>query len=131
MPTGFERLASVSRATAERVFAHDVTVYPLIRTGPNGPKRRDEAGAYATKAIFYRNSMPVEGDAQPSAGGRKQLNRVSRHTASIRLVEGKPLKSDFFLLRDDGEIYEITGFDPDGLGGVLATLADANKLPEA
>jgi hypothetical protein len=42
-----------------------------------------------------------------------------------------PLKTDFFLRREeDGAIFTITQFDPDGLGTVLALLAKAQSLPE-
>lgn len=130
----FERLAKVSRSTVERVHGKDVTIFPITSKDPNAPRRLSTSEAsYISSACFFENTL-IENDAkaQPLTGMGRLANRALQIQASIRLVEGMPLKPGFFLRREeDGAIFSISRFDPDGLGTVLAILATEQTLPEA
>ncbi|KWV42125.1 hypothetical protein AS026_21185 [Rhizobium altiplani] len=130
----FERLAKVSRSTVERVHGKDVTIFPTAAKDPNASRRLSTSEAsYLSSACFYENTL-IENDAkaQPLTGMGRLANRALQIQASIRLIEGAPLKPGFFLRREeDGAIFSITRFDPDGLGTVLAVLATEQNLPEA
>jgi hypothetical protein len=129
----FERLAKAGRSVTERVMGKDVTIFPLATKDPNAAARLSATEpAYLSSAIFYENTLlENESKAQPLTGAGRMVHRSLQLQASIRVIEGMPLKTGFFLRREeDGVIFAITQFDPDGLGTVLATLAKAQKLPE-
>jgi hypothetical protein len=132
MNTMFQRLASVSRQTIERVHGDAVTIFPVSDTAPNAkPSLSAEFLPYLSTALFYENTMlESEARAQPSMDGRRLMNRSLQKQASIRLIDGQPLKSNYYLRREsDQAIFIINGFDPDGMGNVLATIAAAKGLP--
>jgi hypothetical protein len=133
MVNPFERLAKVSRSTVERVHGKDVTVFPTAAKDPNASRRLSASEPpYLTSACFFENTL-IENDAkaQPLSGMGRLANRSLQIQASIRLVDGKPLKTGYFLRREeDGAIFSISQFDPDGLGTVLAILATDQSLPE-
>ncbi|NLS02317.1 hypothetical protein HGP14_02895 [Rhizobium sp. P32RR-XVIII] len=134
MTNVFERLAKVSRSTVELVHGKDVTIFPISAKDPNASVRLASPNtSYLTSACFFENTL-IENDAkaQPLTGSSGRLaHRSLQIQASIRLIDGMPLTTGFFLRREeDGAIFTITQFDPDGLGTVLATLAKAQKLPE-
>ncbi|NTI92276.1 hypothetical protein G6L78_01390 [Agrobacterium rhizogenes] len=134
MLTNFERLAKSSRSVVEHVHGTDVTIYPVVRQGSNGPLRLSPTIApYDTSALFFENTLiESEQKAQPFTGTGRMLHRSLIRTASIRLIDGAPLKTDFILKRKaDGALFSITQFDPDGVGNVMATLGSAASLPEA
>ncbi|MDH0615922.1 MULTISPECIES: hypothetical protein [unclassified Agrobacterium] len=128
----FERLAKTSRSTVERVHGVDVTVFPISNHDPNAGIKLDGSNPpYPTVACFFENTeFKGEQRAQPSADGRKILHRAPQRQASIRLIDGKPFKTDFYLRREsDQKLFTITQFDPDGSGNVMALLAVAASLP--
>jgi hypothetical protein len=130
----FERLAKVSRSTVERVHGKDITIFPISAKDPNaGPRLSATEIPYVSSAVFYENTLlENEAKAQPLSGAGRMVNRSLQVQASIRLIDGMPLKTGFFLRReDDGAIFKITQFDPDGLGTVLATVSKEQTLPEA
>lgn len=130
----FKRLASVSRRTVERVHGVDVTIFPVSDADPNAkPVLSTEHQPYLSNACFYENTMiDSEARAQPSMDGRRMMHRSLQKQASIRLVDGMPLKSNYYLRREsDQAIFIINSFDPDGLGQVMATIATARALPGA
>lgn len=130
MANPFERLAAVSRQTAERVHGKAVRIYPVSGDDPNArPRLSETEPPYDTSALFFENTM-VESEArsQPLAGGNRLLGRSLQRTASIRLVPGMPLRTGFYMERlDDGEFFTIESFDPDGLGHVLAVVPTAKR----
>ncbi|MBD9445764.1 MULTISPECIES: hypothetical protein [unclassified Rhizobium] len=130
----FERLAKVSRSTVERVHGKDVTIFPISAKDPNASRRLSSSEAsYLSSACFFENTL-IENDAkaQPLTGMGRLANRALQIQASIRLIDGMPLRPGFFLRREeDGAIFSISRFDPDGLGTVLAVLVTEQALPEA
>jgi hypothetical protein len=130
----FERLAKASRSVAERIMGSAVTIFPLSTKDPNAVARLSAVELpYLSSAVFYENTLlENEAKAQPLSGAGRMVNRSLQVQASIRLIDGMPLKTGFFLRReDDGAIFKITQFDPDGLGTVLATVSKEQRLPEA
>lgn len=129
----FKRLASVSRATVERVHGETITVYPITRpNGVNGkPALAPLEDHYETVACFYENTLAEnESKSQPLTGHGKMLHRSLLRSASIRLVAGKKMATDFLIRRhSDDALFTITQFDPDGLGTVLAAVSVAKGLP--
>ena len=133
MLTYFERLAKISRSTIERVHGTAITIFPVVRQGPNSTLRLSPTDLpYQTSALFFENTqIRNEGDAQPLTGSGRMLHRSLVREASIRLVVGAPMQTDFLLRRDaDGALFSVTRFDPDGVGNVMATLGVAKSLPE-
>ena len=134
MTNVFERLAKASRSVAERIMGSTVTIFPLATKDPNaGARLSSVEPPYLSSAVFYENTLlENEAKAQPLSGAGRMVNRSLQVQASIRLIDGMPLKTGFFLRReDDGAIFKITQFDPDGLGTVLATVSKEQRLPEA
>lgn len=134
MTNVFERLAKVSRSTVERVHGKDVTIFPLSAKDPNARSKLSATDEpYLTSACFFENTqMENDSKAQPVTGMGRTLHRAAQRLASIRLIEGKPLVAGFILRREeDGALFTIGQFDPDGLGTVMATLSVAQSLPEA
>jgi hypothetical protein len=132
MPSIFERLAKTSRSTVERVHGDDVTVFPISTHDPNAGARLDSSNPpYPTVACFFENTeFKGEQKAQPSSDGRKILHRAPQRQASIRLIDGKPFKTDFCIRREsDQKLFTVVQFDPDGSGNVMALLAVAGSLP--
>ncbi|MQB36893.1 hypothetical protein DXT97_08780 [Agrobacterium tumefaciens] len=132
MASLFERLAKTSRSTVERVHGVEVTVFPISTYDPNASAKLDSSSPpYPTVACFFENTeFKGEQRAQPSSDARKLVHRAPQRQASIRLVDGKPLKTDFYLRREsDQKLFTITQFDPDGSGNVMALLAVAASLP--
>ncbi|MDK4712996.1 hypothetical protein [Rhizobium sp. CNPSo 4039] len=134
MLTNFERLAKASRSTVERVHGTAVMIFPAVRQGPNSPLRLSPADQpYRTSALFFEDTqIENESKAQPLTGNGTMLHRSLMRQASIRLIDGKPMQTDFILRREaDGALFSITRYDPDGVGNIMATLAVAKALPEA
>lgn len=132
MSSIFERLAKASRSTVERVHGGVVTIFPIAGNDPNADCALDGANPpYETVACFFENTeFKGEQRAQPSSDGQKLYHRAAQRQASIRLIDGKPLKTDFYLRREsDQKLFTITQFDPDGSGNVMALLAVARALP--
>lgn len=134
MLTYFERLAKTSRSTVERVHGTSVTIFPAVRQGPNSPLRLSPVDQpYQTSALFFEDTqIENESKAQPLTGTGAMLHRSLIRQASIRLIDGTTMQTDFILRRDvDGALFSITRFDPDGVGNIMATLGVAKSLPEA
>ncbi|OJH54277.1 hypothetical protein ATN81_13980 [Agrobacterium pusense] len=128
----FERLAKTSRSTIERVHGVTVTIFPIGGTAPNASAVLDVSSPpYETVACFFENTeFKGEQRAQPSSDGQRLIHRAAQRQASIRLIDGQPLKTDFYLRREsDQKLFTITQFDPDGSGNVMALLAVARALP--
>ena len=126
----FERLAAVSRQTVERVHGKAIRIYPIISDDPNAKASLSTTDPpYETSAVFFENTMmESEARSQPLAGGSRMQGRALQRTASIRLVEGKPFATNYYVERiDDGAFFTITSFDPDGLGNVLAVVPNAKS----
>jgi hypothetical protein len=126
----FERLAAVSRQTVERVHGKAIRIYPINSDDPNARAALSTTDLpYETSAAFFENTMmESEARSQPLAGGSRLNGRALQRTASIRLIEGKPLATNFYVERiEDGAFFTITSFDPDGLGQVLAVVAIAKS----
>ncbi|HXV31863.1 MAG TPA: hypothetical protein VD840_16175 [Sinorhizobium sp.] len=125
----FERLAKASRGVVEQVHGVPVTILPVSTKDVNAAPRLSATEApYDTVACFYENTL-IDSDAkvQPRIGnGDRLLNRSLIRSASIRLIDGKPLATGYFLRRhSDGAQFVITQFDPDGVGNVMAALSIA------
>jgi hypothetical protein len=129
----FQRLSRHSRGVVEKVHGKAVTIFPTVRAlGVNAPRTIAAGTAYETVACFFENTL-AENDAtsRPLTGNGRMLNSDPAVMASITLIDGKPLQTGFILRREeDGAIFEIGQFKPDGLGGVYAPLALMQALPE-
>tara|TARA_R110002020_G_scaffold471284_1_gene698228 strand:- start:21155 stop:21565 length:411 start_codon:yes stop_codon:yes gene_type:complete len=135
MNSAFERLAKASRRVVEAVHGTAVRIYPVSTNAVNtAPRLSATEAAYDTVACFYENTLiDSEAKAQPRTGdGGRLLHRSLVRSASIRLIEGMPLQTGYFVLRiADGAQFTIAQFDPDGVGNVLAALNIARTpIPE-
>lgn len=125
----FSRLARASRETVERVHGKAVTIVPVNSADVNRPTVAVIAEAYDTVACFYQNTMMEnEANAQPLNGfGGRSLHRSARIQASIRLIAGRSIKTNYYILRiEDGAWFSITQFDADGEGNVMAQISAAS-----
>ncbi|MBB4952758.1 hypothetical protein H4S14_000800 [Agrobacterium vitis] len=132
MDGAFERLARSSRRAVERVHGKAVMIFPLDSRDANASPVLDAANPpYPTVAMFYEDSQPQREDfAQPSNSGRRLMQRSAQRTASIRLIEGQPLKTGFYMRREsDQALFTISSFDADGVGNVMAVITTARSLP--
>jgi hypothetical protein len=135
MISAFERLAKASRHVVERVHGTDVEILPISTASVNkAPSLSTTEAPYLTVACFYENTLiDSEAKAQPRTGdGGRLLHRSLIRSASIRLIDGKPFETGYFVRRlSDGAQFTITQFDRDGVGNVLAALSIARRtLPE-
>lgn len=128
----FKRLATVSRATVERVHGTAVIVYPVDDSRPNAaPKLHPSLSSYESSCCFFENTM-IENDsrAQPQTGMGKMLNRSLQRQGSIRLVDGQTLRAGYFIRRiSDDVIFKVAQCDPDGVGTALCLLSQQGALP--
>jgi hypothetical protein len=135
MENVFERLAKSSRNTVERVHGKAVTIYPVSKRDPNASPALDaDSPPWPTVALFYQEPRQNEESgrySQPTADSRRMVQRAAQMQASIRLVDGKPLRNGFFFQRTaDQAIFQIVSFDADGMGNVMASVVPAQALPE-
>jgi hypothetical protein len=134
MDNVFERLAKTSRNTAEGVHGKAVKIFPISKRDVNASPTLDaDNPPWDTVALFYQETRLEENSqrhAQPSSDGRRLMQRAAQVQASIRLIDGKPLRSEFFLRREsDQALFQILQFDPDGVGNIMAVLVGAQALP--
>lgn len=131
MANMFERLAARSRQVVERVHGTAITVYPVSADNVNAPPTISvDTPSWDTVGCFFQNTMmESELKAHPSADGRRTLHRAPQREVSIRLVEGRTLKTGDRIKRiKDGSWFSVGPFNPDGLGNVIAFIAPCGAL---
>lgn len=131
MLPAFQRLAARSRQVVERVHGSAVTIYPVSTDDVNAaPVISTEIPAWETVGCFFENTMmDSEARSHPTADARRIMHRAPPREVSIRLVEGKSLKTGYHLRRhDDDAWFCISSFNPDGVGTVLALVTPAKAL---
>jgi hypothetical protein len=70
-----------------------------------------------------------EARSHPTGDGRRVMHRAPPREVSIRLVDGKSFRTGAYLRRhSDDAWFQISSFNPDGLGNVLALITPSNAL---
>jgi hypothetical protein len=131
MLAAFQRLAAQSRQVVERVHGSEITVYPVSTDDVNaGPAVSSDLPSWETVGCFFQNTMmDSEARSHPSGDGRRVMHRAPPREVSIRLVEGQSFKTGYHLRRhEDNAWFQISSFDPDGVGTVLALVTPAAAL---
>lgn len=131
MLAAFQRLAAQSRQVVERVHGEAITVYPVSTDDVNAsPAISAEVPTWDTVGCFFQNTMmDSEARSHPTGDGRRVMHRAPPREVSIRLVEGKTFKTGDHLRRhNDDAWFQISSFNPDGLGNVLALITPSNAL---
>ena len=133
MTNMFERLAATSRQVVERVHGKAVTIYPVSSRDVNAEATASiDDPQWDTVACFFENTLlDSEARAQPSGDGRRVMHRSLQKQASIRLVEGRSLKTGYKMRRhEDDAWFTISSFDPDGLGQIMAVIAPSGPFQD-
>ncbi len=131
MLVAFQRLAASSRQVVERVHGVAVTIYPVSTDDVNaGPVISTDLPTWETVGCFFQNTMmDSEARSHPSADGRRVMHRAPPREVSIRLVDGFSFKTGYHLRRhDDDAWFQVSSFNPDGVGTVLALITPAAAL---
>ncbi|MCA0275865.1 MAG: hypothetical protein LCH86_07675 [Proteobacteria bacterium] len=135
MASDFADLVGMARSSVEAVLGEAAIILPMDRpSGPNGKRAASvERAPWLVQAIFYREAEAVGRDmanafSARSANGRGGALRSGQLTASVGRGPNGQIAQVGDLLRrdpDNGERFEITAIDPDGLGQFTLTVAEA------